>query len=228
MNETPSGREIPAAPIAAVPGRRVSWGAIWAGMFVTVVLQVMFTVLGVACGIASLNPFLNPPSEPTGSSYGALIWLLVSWLVAVWLGARVGGWMSGGPRRSDGSVHGVVVWSFAAAVILLLLTGASGARLGQSRGLARYWNRSTTMTARAPSGSTALAPTGRTPAETENQNQSSQHAAPANTGVNSPGGKGWGPALWTFIALILGLGAAAWGGAMGAASSERSWGPATA
>lgn len=113
------------------PFQRISWGAIWAGMFVTVVMQIMFTLLGVTCGIASLNP---AASSAQGVSVGAAIWLMVSWLVSMGVGACVAGRASG-PRRTEGMVHGVVSWAFSAAVILLSLSTVAGALLSGTIGL---------------------------------------------------------------------------------------------
>ncbi len=114
--------------------RRVSWGAIWAGMFVTVVLQIMLTLLGVACGIHALNP-ASQPASVQGLSVGAALWLLVTWLISMWVGACVAGRMSGGPRQADGMVHGVVSWAFSTVVILLFLTTLTGALLGSTAAL---------------------------------------------------------------------------------------------
>ncbi|HEV2210346.1 MAG TPA: hypothetical protein VG167_16335 [Verrucomicrobiae bacterium] len=279
MNETPTGRVEPV--VTALPWRNVSWGAIWAGMFVTVVLEIMFTLLGVACGIATLNPLSNPASEPGGLSFGAAIWLMVSWLISMWCGAYVSGWMSGGPRRSDGRVHGIVAWSFAAAVILLLLSGAAGTYLVNSMSGESGMNKDNHASA-LNNQAQPMAPTGRnansaqpnnlndlanndpqlagalsqienskggsvenSPAWSQalnilrnNYNMSQQQArhllkqlntsqSGQGTGVaNSP--NAFGDALWGFIALILGLAVAAWGGGSGAASSERTLRPVVA
>ncbi|HVV71216.1 MAG TPA: hypothetical protein VHI52_06930 [Verrucomicrobiae bacterium] len=208
--------------IAPIPRRRVSWGAIWAGMFVTLLMQIMFTLLGVACGIATLNPLHNMAAAPGGLSYGAAIWLMVSWLVSVWIGSCVAGWMSAGPRRSDGTVHGLVVWSFSSAIILLLTTGVVGTMLGSTgsavgypnvRGLAALQQQQTTQP------NNALSPTGRTDTQQPAQNSENSNS---NQGGAVSGANLTGQALWGFIALILGLAVAAWGGSTGVASSERS------
>ena len=50
--------------------RRVSWGAIFAGFFVTMVTQLTLTLLGAAIGIASLEPFREPHSGQKCRSIG--------------------------------------------------------------------------------------------------------------------------------------------------------------
>jgi hypothetical protein len=109
--------------------RRASWGAIFAGMFFTIVLQVMFTLLGAAIGFATVNPMTQQnPAEGLGT--GSAIWLLVTSLISVWIGACVAGRLSGGPRRADGMIHGIVTWSVATLAMLFLLATAAGALLG--------------------------------------------------------------------------------------------------
>lgn len=117
------------APILAPARlRRASWGAIFSGAFVTFVLQLMFTLLGLGVGIATLR------SEEVNSGQGFLtgswIWLLVTGLVSLWLGAWVAGRLCGGPRRADGLVHGIVTWSVSIAVMVALLATAVGAVVG--------------------------------------------------------------------------------------------------
>jgi hypothetical protein len=109
--------------------RRVSWGAIFAGFFVTLVIQIMLTLLGAAIGLASIEP-LRESQPGQGLALGSGIWLLASGLVSIWLGACVAGRLSGGPLRSDGLVHGVVTWSLSTCATLLLLATAAGALLG--------------------------------------------------------------------------------------------------
>src|SRR5262245_14570572 len=124
-------RAIETDPIPAAPSlmRRVSWGAIFAGFFVTLVVQMMLTLLGAAIGLASIEPMRE--SQPgQGIALGAGIWLLTSGLASIWVGACVAGRLSGGPLRSDGLVHGVVTWSLSTCATLLLLATAAGALIG--------------------------------------------------------------------------------------------------
>ncbi len=106
---------------------RASWGAIFAGTFVTVVLQIMFTFLGAAIGFASINPTEN---NGEGLAIGSGVWLLVTALISIWVGACIAGRLSGGPRRADGLIHGIVTWSVATIITVLLLATATGALIG--------------------------------------------------------------------------------------------------
>ncbi len=117
---------IPAAPSLT---RRVSWGAIFAGFFVTMVIQLTLTLLGAAVGAASLEAM----REQQGGQKIAIatgVWLLVSGLISIWIGSCVAGRLSGGPRRADGLIHGIVTWSVSTCATLALLATALGAVIG--------------------------------------------------------------------------------------------------
>jgi hypothetical protein len=114
--------------------RRVSWGAIFAGFFVTIVVQIMLTLLGAAVGIASLEPFREPHTgQKVAIASG--IWLLVSGLISIWVGGCVAGRLCGGPRRADGLIHGVVAWSVSTCATLALLATTVGAVIGGTAAL---------------------------------------------------------------------------------------------
>ena len=53
--------------------RRISWGAIFAGLIVTLVCQILLTMLGVAIGAATIEPIQEQkPLEGLGT--GAALW----------------------------------------------------------------------------------------------------------------------------------------------------------
>lgn len=117
------------APWAPSRVRRVSWGAIFAGLFVTIALQLMLTLLGAAVGAATVNPMQEQnPLKGLGTASG--IWLLVTSLISIWIGSCVAGRLSGGPRRTDGLLHGVVTWSVSTLAMVMLLATTLGALLG--------------------------------------------------------------------------------------------------
>lgn len=114
--------------------RRVSWGAIFAGFFVTMVVQITLTLLGAAIGIASLEPFREPHSgQKVAIASG--IWLLASGLISIWVGACVAGRLCGGPRRADGLIHGIVTWSVSTCATLALLATTVGTVIGGTAAL---------------------------------------------------------------------------------------------
>jgi len=224
--------EVSSAPSLV---RRVSWGAILAGLFVTLVIQVMFTLLGAAIGLASVDPLRQGPSGKS-IAIGSGIWLLVTGLVSIWLGACIAGRLSGGPGRADGLIHGIVTWSVSTCATLLLLATATTALLGAAgsllHGAVALGGAALGSEQNAPwqdqlmggmpqQVRTALSPTGRTdenqpgqPAQAQSGSETNQVAQSAET-AREGASKGL---LWGFIALVLGLAAAAWGGWVGTAS----------
>lgn len=108
--------------------RRASWGAIFAGAFVSIVIQIMFTLLGAAIGFETLSS-AQKSGAAQGLATGSGIWLLVTGLVSTWIGACVAGRLSGGPRRADGMVHGIVTWSVSIVAMFLFLATTAGAVL---------------------------------------------------------------------------------------------------
>lgn len=114
--------------------RRISWGAIIAGLIIALVTQVTLTLLGTAIGAATIEP--TREAEPAkGLAIGSAIWLLFSGLISMYVGGCVAGRFCGGPRRSDGLLHGFLTWGTATLAALLLLTTAVGAMFGGAIGL---------------------------------------------------------------------------------------------
>jgi hypothetical protein len=128
MSEQIAYVENTAPGVAPAGVRRVSWGAIFAGVFLAIILQIMLTLLGVAIGITSFQSSLQPAIREIATASG--IWLVVTALISTWVGAWVAGRLAGGPRRSDGLIHGIVTWSLATTVTIFLLATAVGAALG--------------------------------------------------------------------------------------------------
>lgn len=106
--------------------RRISWGAIIAGLIVALVTQILFTMLGVAIGAATIDPLQEQrPLEGLGT--GAAIWWVVSSLISLFLGGCVAGRLAGVPRKGDGALHGIIMWGTATLITLLLAgTALSG------------------------------------------------------------------------------------------------------
>jgi hypothetical protein len=109
--------------------RRISWGAIIAGLIVTLVCQILLSMLGVAIGAATINPTQEQqPFEGLGT--GAAIWWIVSSLISLFLGGCVAGRLAGVPRKGDGALHGIVMWGAATLITFLLVGTAIGGLFG--------------------------------------------------------------------------------------------------
>jgi hypothetical protein len=73
--------------------KRVSWGAVFAGLVVALVITLRQFGMGIGLGA------INPAGEPLGMGTGAAIWLGITTLIALF----VGGWTT---AKLAGSVRG--------------------------------------------------------------------------------------------------------------------------
>jgi hypothetical protein len=185
--------------------RRVSWGAIFAGFFVTIVVQITLTLLGAAVGLASLEPFREPHSgQKVAIASG--IWLLVSGLISIWVGACCAGRLCGGPQRTDGLIHGIVTWSVSTCATLALLATTVGAVIGGTAallgGALELGNLTKSEGSASPlqeqvqnlfpqTGSPSLPPTGRTESGAQQQptDQGAQKSPTDQGAQQQPSGK---------------------------------------
>ncbi|MFP4418471.1 MAG: hypothetical protein ACLFSB_14480 [Chitinispirillaceae bacterium] len=110
--------------------RRISWGAIFAGVFVALGVQILLGFLGAAIGLAAVDP-----TNPGTFTIAAAIWLIISGIVSLFAGGWVAGRLSGEPVGLDRAIHGVVLWGLATLVSLFLITSTAMAIIGGAFGL---------------------------------------------------------------------------------------------
>jgi len=211
--------------------RRVSWGAVFAGLVIGLAVQLLLSLLGVAVGASTIDP-LRGDTPGKGIAVGAGIWLLISGLISTYIGACTAGYLSGAARKSDRMLHGVLSWGVAALVTAFLLTSAVGSLIG---GAMR-------VVGQAAGGATQAiaqsADAGRVRAQVNasaNTQSAGRDAQQAVGGTGEQGGQfagtsaqaeekareagdtaakaTAGAAWWSFAMLLLGLLAAAMGGA---------------
>jgi hypothetical protein len=125
-------RDYVARPAAAVV-RRISWGAVFAGLAVVMVTQLTLGVLGIGIGLGVVNLQDNQPDQAV--QIGALVWFLFTALISLFLGGHVAARLAGVPRREDSCLHGILTWSAQTIATVLLLTTAVGGVLGGMMGL---------------------------------------------------------------------------------------------
>ncbi|HYG99715.1 MAG TPA: hypothetical protein VD837_11335 [Terriglobales bacterium] len=107
--------------------KRVSWGAIIAGVVAVLAIQILLSLLGIGIGAVAFDPTQDRPSS---FGIGAAIWWVISGLIALFVGGYIAGRLAGIPRRGDGMVHGFLTWSLATLVTFYLLTTTVGALVG--------------------------------------------------------------------------------------------------
>ncbi len=208
-----------AAPTAQ---RRISWGAIIAGLIVSLVCQVLLSMLGVAIGAATIEP-LSEQKPLEGMGTGAAIWWLVSGLISLFLGACVAGRLAGVPRKADGALHGVIMWGTATLLTMLLFTTALGGMLGGALSMFRNVGTQVNTGQGAPASEiggqiqSELQQRGLTPEQFKERVQAKAQDPQTDQQVREAGdktAKGVSQAaMWAFVALVLGAAVSAWGGA---------------
>ena len=234
--------DIPGASVTGLPvHKRVSWGAIFAGVAITLTIQIVLGLLGVALGASTFDP-LQEQNPGKGIGIGAAVWLVVSSLVAMFIGAWVAGRLTGGPR-SDGRFHGLITWSVATLLTVYLISTAAGHLLGGAARLLGKAGETAAQSAQSgdlqaqlkqmgidPEALKARAqaalppgtptPTGRTQVDSEQAAQSQADKARVEQNAREAGdtaakGVAHG-AFWSFVLLALSAFAASVGGDRGA------------
>lgn len=119
--------DYPAGTVSAIRSnvaKRVSWGAIFAGVVVSMVIMLALGLLGMGIGLGVVNPTEQDPLAGVG--IGAGIWFGLSTLIALFAGGWAAGKLAGYPRKMIGSLHGVVVWGLASLFSFYLMTTTFG------------------------------------------------------------------------------------------------------
>jgi hypothetical protein len=128
--DRPSERPILDSASVSAAYNQVSWGAIFAGVFLALASQFLLNLLGVGIGAAVLDPATTDnPAASTFSIVGG-IWYVVAGIIAAFIGGYVASRLSGRPSKSTGGFHGVTVWAVTTIVVLYLLTTSVGALVG--------------------------------------------------------------------------------------------------
>jgi hypothetical protein len=96
---------------------RASWGAVWAGFFIGTMTYILLNVLGAALGITWM--------EQTAVAQGQIetaagIWLIVTTLIAFFVGGFVTGRMSALPGHATGAMNGFLYGCFAIVLLAAL------------------------------------------------------------------------------------------------------------
>lgn len=115
---------------APVMVKRVSWGAILAGLVIILVIQLLFSLLGIGIGASTIDPAQGQSPQVSSFGIGAGIWWVVTALVSVGIGAWVAGRLAGRPTRLDGALHGIAAWGLSALVVFWLMTTAMSSLIG--------------------------------------------------------------------------------------------------
>lgn len=147
---------MPIASTAVLPEERfwtppVSWGAVFAGLVLSLIVYLVLSVLGTAIGASAIDP-MGDRNPFSGFGVGAGIWAGVTTLLAI----AVGGYVAGYLARRSGALHGLLAWGLTTLFTVYLLISATGSALSVAGGAAKAGL--TTAGAVAGAGVSAAAP----------------------------------------------------------------------
>ncbi|GJG87384.1 hypothetical protein tb265_25650 [Gemmatimonadetes bacterium T265] len=111
-------------------GFRLSWGAVFAGLAIATALQIVLTLFGLAFGLGSYNP-----GGEKALGIGTGIWAILSLLIALFLGGTTTGRLAGRLTRTDGFLHGALLWALSTLLTVYLLSRGIGAVVGTTFGI---------------------------------------------------------------------------------------------
>lgn len=207
--EPPRRHEVHTEPAGTFFGRRISWGAIFAGVVVALAVQLLLSTLGLGIGAAILDP--ASPGDPGAWSIGAGVWWVITGLISLFVGGWVAGHLATNPDRRDGALHGLVTWGLATLVGVWLLTTTVGAlTAGAWQVVATGVEGGALQTPATQQQPQQVDPQAQQPPQLEQEDieemvDPQQMAEEADTALAHAG-------IWTFLAMVLGALAAGFGG----------------
>jgi hypothetical protein len=124
---------------AESPASGVSWGAVMGGAFVTAALWVALLALGAGFGLAIVSPWNDSGASAGTIGVAAIVWLVVSQVVA----SSLGGYLTGRLRTKWAAVHtdevyfrdtanGFLAWAVALVIGAFALGSAATSLIGTS------------------------------------------------------------------------------------------------
>jgi hypothetical protein len=100
---------------------RLSWGSIIAGVILSSIVYLMMSVLGAAIGASMLSP-LSRPSPLHGFGFGSGVWVIVTTVLAVFIGS----YFAGRCAPVLGWLHGLLSWAVMTLLIVFGMTSLIG------------------------------------------------------------------------------------------------------
>jgi hypothetical protein len=105
---------------------RVSWAAVFGGTLIMLITLMLLSLLGIGIGIGSINP-LEEAQPLQGIGTGALIWWVISNLLAVFAGAFTAAKLTNLSYKYSGVLHGILSWSLYTLISFIIMTSTVGA-----------------------------------------------------------------------------------------------------
>lgn len=160
---TPVGGAYAASdvPAARISVKRISWGAVLAGVIIALAVQLVLSMLGVGVGASTIDPTRGTSPEASSLGVGAGIWWVVSALLALFAGSWFAGRLAGMPTRMEGMLHGLVTWGLTTLLLIYFLTTAVSNLVGGAFGVVGSALQSVGQTAGSAAQTGAQTPQGQ-------------------------------------------------------------------
>ena len=104
---------------------RISWGAVFAGVFLALIVYLILSVLGTAIGASALAP-MRDENPLHGFGFGTGVWVMFTTVASILVGA----YMAGRSSPSEGWLHGLLTWSIVTLSTVYLASVLVGGALG--------------------------------------------------------------------------------------------------
>ncbi len=85
------------------------FGAVIAGWLVATATAGLLYAAGLALGFASFDAW-NAAGSAKGIGIGTAVWMIVTWVAALFMGGMFAAWFDGRNDDTSGALHGVTVW----------------------------------------------------------------------------------------------------------------------
>lgn len=87
----------------------LSFRAVFAGWFIATGIAALLYIAGMALGFSSFNAW-DAAGSAKGIGIGTAIWMVLTWVAALFLGGMFASWFDGRNDDTIGAVHGLTVW----------------------------------------------------------------------------------------------------------------------
>lgn len=127
-------KELDYPSYAAGGFQRISWGAVFAGSFVSLAVLVLLTSLGAGIGLVGAQTAIgvNGAAGPMGFGIAGGLYMLLAGIGSYYAGGWVAGRLTGIPRISESVLHGIVSWAVTTVALAFVFTAAT---MGTAPGL---------------------------------------------------------------------------------------------
>jgi hypothetical protein len=191
---------------------RISWGAIFGGLFVALAVHLLLLSLGGAIGLSAIEP--RTQEDYTGIGVGSAIWTALTLLIGTGAGGYVASYLGATTHRADGVLHGLVTACLALVLLTWLVGGTVARTVSNLFGFAGQ-AALTTGSSAASSGQLSNVDQGDLEAARSKVEQALPSEAQTREVAQGVADVGAG-ALWgTFIGVLLGMLGGIFGGLLG-------------